>query len=180
MIRQVKIVNVIASTKSDQHIDIEKLSILVNAEYNPEIFSGLIYRRDNKPTIIMFANGKLSSHGARSETAAKQAIIEVFSEIKNLGCLIKTANLKKIKIVNVVGTAFIDDQIDIDELSKNLPNTIFDPEQFPALIHRPSNNSVVCLIFSTGKIVIVGCKSEAQIKQTCQQLMKAINVQDHF
>jgi len=180
MIGLVKIVNVIASTKTNMEIDIEELSQkLMNAEYNPEMFSGLIYRRDNKPTIIMFATGKLSSHGARSETAAKRAIIEVLSEIKNIGGLNKTAHLENINIVNVVGTVFIGYRIDIEELSKNLPNTIYDPEQFPGLIYRPSNDSVVCMIFSTGKIVIVGCNSEVQIRQTYQQFQKTLARADY-
>jgi TATA-box binding protein (TBP) (component of TFIID and TFIIIB) len=60
--------------------------------------------------------------------------------------------------------------IDIESMGKHLSNTTYEPERFPGLIYHPFNNSVVCLLFASGKIVVVGGKSEKQIRQAFQHI----------
>lgn len=169
----VNIVNIIATTHIAGLIDIEGLSQkLQHTKYDPEIFCGLVYKRKGMPTNIMFASGKISSHGAKSEKVAKQSIVETLRKIKDLGFVLGSAQMEKVKIENVVGTADLGRPLDIESMGNRLLHVIYEPEQFPGLIYRPFDSSIVCLVFATGKIVIVGGKSEKQIRQAFQYFKK--------
>jgi transcription initiation factor TFIID TATA-box-binding protein len=160
-----KIVNVIASTKILGDIDVELLSVILkNNQYEPGIFPGLVYRKE-KYTIIMFSSGKISSHGTKSESEAKKAIDDTLKEIKKIGGIIGDDKYDKINIENIVGSGELSVKLNLESLIKKLPFVIYEPEQFPGLIYRPTNNSIVCLIFNSGKVVIVGTKSKKKLEQ---------------
>ena len=168
-----EVINIIASAKIRGSIDIEKAFLkLPNTSYNPEIFSGLIYRRmKRKPTIIMFASGKISSHGSKSEKVAIKTIKETLTEIDLIGCIINgNSDIDWIRIENVVGKANFMRRIDLENLYSNLPSSKYEPHKFPGLIVKLLKTSVTCLVFSTGKIVMVGGKSESQIKEAFEIL----------
>jgi transcription initiation factor TFIID TATA-box-binding protein len=170
-----RIVNIIASTRVRGSIDIEKLSQeMPNVQYNPELFPGLVYRVKQRPTIIMFASGKISSHGAKSEKEAKEAIVNTLKQIEELHCIIGSSKMENIRIENVVGLADLGYEIDLEKVAQNLRSAIYEPEQFPGLLYKPSHNSLSCTIFSTGKMMIVGGKSESQIKRTFEQTASLI------
>ena len=177
---RITIVNVVASTRIGGSIDIEALSLkLSNVKYQPKIFPGLIYRK-SKPqvTIIMFYNGKISCVGAKSEVEAEQAIQSTLKHIEHIGCTIGSTRTEDIKIENVVGSGAFGYELDLELIKSHLNNAIYEPEQFPGLIYRPFNDSTVCLIFSSGKVVIVGGKSENQIRKTFQSTEDTIkNIQ---
>jgi transcription initiation factor TFIID TATA-box-binding protein len=165
----IEIVNVIATTRIKGKINVISLSKeLPNTKYNPAIFAGLVYRRTDKPTIILFESGRISSHGAKSEKTAKSAIVEILAEINKMGCVPKGVEIENITIQNVVGTANFGHEIDLESVYSTFPSSIYEPEQFPGLIYRPFNNSVVCLIFSTGKMVIAGATSENEVGKAFQ------------
>jgi TATA-box binding protein (TBP) (component of TFIID and TFIIIB) len=70
-------------------------------------------------------------------------------------------NLTNSVVQNIVSTMDVENRIDVNNLSLLLPKIIYEPDQFPGAIFRTSQGPV-CLIFSTGKVVIVGSKSEKQ------------------
>lgn len=158
-----KIVNIIASGKIKGNFDIEFLcSELNNTQYEPEQFSGLVYRKKDY-TIICFYSGKISSHGTKTEKASKDAILETICEFDSLKGIIGSKEINNIKIENIVATGPINKKFDINDLSQILDNSIYEPEQFPGLMYRPFKNSIVCLIFSSNKIVIVGAKNKKSL-----------------
>jgi transcription initiation factor TFIID TATA-box-binding protein len=170
------IVNVIASSRVSSFIDVEALTEkLVWAEYNPEVFPGLILKRRGKPTMIMFAGGKISSHGGKSETSAKDSILKMFKELKTLNCIDQNATLEEIKIVNIVATASLGCDLDLESVVKNVNNVIYEPEQFPGLIFRDLNNKVVSLIFSNGKLNLVGAKSSKSVNDSFNKVRLTLN-----
>jgi transcription initiation factor TFIID TATA-box-binding protein len=170
----IKIVNIIASGKIDGNFDIEALSLeLGNVQYEPEQFSGLIYRKKDY-TIICFYSGKISSHGTKTETASKKAIIETINEFYSMGRIIGSKEINNIKIENMVASGIINLKFDIADLSEILKDNIYEPEQFPGLLYRPFHNSIVCLIFSSSKIVIVGAKNKKSIIEAYKDVEQKI------
>lgn len=176
MVKSFKIVNVIASTSVQSAIDVEKLAMaLKNVTYEPEIFPGLIYRRlSPKATIIMFASGKITSVGAKSEHAARESIKATVKEIKKLGALSGSCKLNPINTENVVGTLDLGASLDLNELALALPKALYETEQFPGLIYRPSLSNEVVLIFASGKIVATGAKSESRVRQLLKEVYETI------
>ena len=55
--------------------------------------------------------------------------------------------------------------------------TEYEPEVFPGLIYRIDEPKSVCLVFSSGKCVITGCKSEAEAEKATEQLIEQLDVE---
>jgi len=47
---------------------------------------------------------------------------------------------------------------------------MYEPEQFPGLIHRMRDPRVVLLIFSSGKMVITGAKEESEVEKAVRKI----------
>jgi len=152
-----------------ERLDLEAISgVLKQVEYNPETFSGLVYRRRKpKATLIMFSTGKMVSVGTNSERKAKAAIKATIREMKKKGIIfIKTDS--SIRIENVVAVADFGKDIDLEAFGKlTYPygNVMYEPDQFPGLIYRLANTHVVALIFHSGKVSVAGTKGEKEAKE---------------
>ena len=88
-----------------------------------------------------------------------------------------------VDIVNVVASASVDQKIDLNEITRKFPEAEYHPEQFPGLVFRLKSPRTATLIFSSGKFVCTGSKSEksaiSAIKTVVQSLRKAkINIKN--
>jgi transcription initiation factor TFIID TATA-box-binding protein len=168
-----KITNVVVSTKLDKEIDIENMALkLNNVDYDPTIWCGLVWRReDPKATIILFANGKITSVGAKSEKDAKLALTKAIGAIPTL----LNPHFKKPDVVNVVAFAYLHKIIDIKRLIAKANEEfkiIYEPEKFPAAICKTTFGKFQ--IFNSGNISITGAKSEEQAKKSMDKLIEWI------
>ncbi|MEM5872012.1 MAG: TATA-box-binding protein [Candidatus Aenigmatarchaeota archaeon] len=76
-----------------------------------------------------------------------------------------------IKIENVVAFAVLGKKIFLNKLVERLPNTEYEPEQFPGLVYRIKDPRAAALIFSSGKIVCTGAKSIEMAKQALKKIV---------
>lgn len=162
-----KIVNVVVSAKLDHEIDIKKVARrFQQVVYEPESFSGLIYRRINPTsTIVMFSSGRITSIGTKTEEAGRQCLHTTTFELEKL--MRKKIGINKIKTVNVVAIGDFGQNVDLLKFAE-FPKVQYIPEQFPgAIINLPVGK---CLVFSTGKIISVGCKNEKDAKTNIQEI----------
>jgi len=67
-----------------------------------------------------------------------------------------------INIENVVATATLNQNIDLNSIVRIFPGVEYRPEQFPGLVYRLRKPKTTTLIFSSGKMVCTGAKSESQ------------------
>jgi transcription initiation factor TFIID TATA-box-binding protein len=75
-----------------------------------------------------------------------------------------TGALNDFKIQNVVGSKSLGYKINLAKFyDSNRRNSIYEPELFPALTYRIKG--IVVNIFSSGKIVITGAKSEREVRE---------------
>ena len=65
-----------------------------------------------------------------------------------------------IEIVNVVASATIKQQLDLDDITEKFPSVEYDPEQFPGAIFRLQNPKTTTLLFRSGNMVCTGGKSK--------------------
>ncbi len=85
----------------------------------------------------------------------------------------------KTKIVNIVISTSLEHQIPLERLIMDLPNTEYNPEQFPGLIMKIKDPRASFLIFSSGKIVCTGTKTLVDVDLALQKLieyMKKIDI----
>ena len=157
-----RIENVVATAKytsKPQKIDLLRISRReYESEYNPDRFPGLIMRiAKPKATAIVFSTGKLVITGMRKEEDSRVVVDLITKRIQNTGIDI---NSPSITIRNVVASGNLYMSIDLDAASLVLENAMYEPEVFPGLVYRMQDPKCVFLIFSTGKVVCVGLKSE--------------------
>jgi transcription initiation factor TFIID TATA-box-binding protein len=73
------------------------------------------------------------------------------------------------RIENIVATAEFGIKINLDRLAERIAGAEYNPEAFPGLIIRKHRSSV--LLFSTGKAVITGSKSEEELERNVNKLI---------
>jgi len=78
----------------------------------------------------------------------------------------------EIKIQNIVATTDLKHDIPLIRLAEVLPNTEYNPEQFPGLVMRIKEPKTSALIFSSGNVVCTGAKSLTKVKESIQQIIK--------
>ena len=110
-------------------------------------------------------------------TGAKSLVESIEQLDKTMKLMVNFKFVKAVllmpKIQNIVATLNVQNKIDLKYVSMVIPEIIYEPEQFPAAIFRTSEGPV-CLIFSTGKVVIVGSKSERQLTNCVRNLVKIL------
>lgn len=80
----------------------------------------------------------------------------------------------KIKIENVVASASVNAEIDLDKVAATLPNAEYEPEQFPGLVLRLEEPRAAILVFSSGKMVCTGAKDPKIIRLAVERTIKQI------
>jgi transcription initiation factor TFIID TATA-box-binding protein len=171
---QLEIVNIVATADLKQFIKLERLNEYKWGTYDCNIYpAGYIKDDSMKGRVTVFHTGKLISVGARS---IHGAILQLKRAVELLASsrLIKDTTIKP-QIRNIVATLNLMDNVDLESLCQKLPNTIFEPEQFPAIIFRPKDLGVSFLIFASGKVVIVGAKNFNQVKYAKDFIIKIVN-----
>ena len=80
----------------------------------------------------------------------------------------------KVKIENVVASASVDAEIDLDKVAATLQNAEYEPEQFPGLVLRLTEPKAAILVFSSGKMVCTGTKDPETIKIAIEKTIKQV------
>ena len=75
-----------------------------------------------------------------------------------------------VRIENVVASATIEQRLDLKGITEKFPNTEWNPEQFPELIHRMLDPKTVILIFASGKLACTGGKTEQDVYRSVNLL----------
>ena len=78
------------------------------------------------------------------------------------------------KIENIVSTANLNCQLKLREIALQMKNAEYNPKRFSAVITKLKEPKTTCLIFSSGKIVCLGAKSEEMSKKACRKFAKSL------
>jgi transcription initiation factor TFIID TATA-box-binding protein len=79
-----------------------------------------------------------------------------------------------VRIENVVASATLNQRIDLNAVVKGYPGVEYRPEQFPGLVFRLKRPKTATLIFSSGKMVCTGAKSEKEAKRAIKKVVKEL------
>ena len=79
-----------------------------------------------------------------------------------------------IRIENVVASATLNQRIDLKAVVKGNPGVEYRPETFPGLVFRIKRPKTAILIFSTGKMVCTGAKSEKESKRAVLKVVREL------
>jgi transcription initiation factor TFIID TATA-box-binding protein len=172
--RDIRVVNIVVSTSLEHDIPLEKMAAtLSNTEYNPEQFPGLVIRiKDPKTSALIFSSGKVVCTGARSMEKVHESIERIIESLKKIG--IKITITPKINIQNIVASGNIGMDLNLNVLAMKLDNTEYEPEQFPGLVYKLMEAKATFLLFSNGKVVCTGTKSEQEVHAALDKLVETL------
>ena len=140
-----------------------------HVNYNPKDFPGAIFKLNSpKTTTLIFRTGNLVCTGAKSEKHVILAINNVVQKLRSQN--IKIKNNAQILIQNVVTAVNLGGQILIENAARLLPRSMYEPDQFPGLVHRQLDPKSVVLLFASGKLICTGGKSTSQAFQAIHHI----------
>jgi transcription initiation factor TFIID TATA-box-binding protein len=79
-----------------------------------------------------------------------------------------------VSIENVVASATLNQKVDLNSVVKGYPGVEYRPEQFPGLVFRLKRPKTATLIFSSGKMVCTGAKSEKESRSAVIKVIKEL------
>ncbi|MBI2654690.1 TATA-box-binding protein [Candidatus Woesearchaeota archaeon] len=170
--RDIKVVNIVVSTSLKHDIPLEKMAAtLSNTEYNPEQFPGLVIRiKEPKTSALIFSSGKVVCTGARSMDKVEESIKKIIKSLEKIN--VKITIKPEIKIQNIVASGSVGMDLNLNTLAMKLENTEYEPEQFPGLVYKLAAAKATFLLFSNGKIVCTGTKSEKEVHAALDKLIE--------
>jgi transcription initiation factor TFIID TATA-box-binding protein len=174
----IKIQNIVASAALNQKVSLKMIvEKFPHAEYSPRVFPGLVFRlKKPKTATLIFETGKMVCTGAKSAKEAIQAVNKVTRELRSNGISIK--NKPVVNIQNIVASAELGGEIDLESVVYKLRRVMYEPEQFPGAVYRMDEPKVVFLIFSAGKLVCVGAKREEDVYQAVNNIQRLLEEQE--
>ncbi|RLE47619.1 TATA-box-binding protein [Candidatus Woesearchaeota archaeon] len=172
--KKIEIVNIVVSASLGHDIPLEKMAAtLPNTEYNPEQFPGLVIRiKDPKTSALIFSSGKIVCTGARSMEKVHESIKKIIKNLEKINIKIKEVPVPEIQ--NIVASGSIGMNLNLNALAMKLDNTEYEPEQFPGLVYKLPNHRATFLLFSNGKIVCTGTKSEDEVNDVVDKLIEIL------
>ena len=168
-----KLENLVVSVSIDQRINLEQFAKKAKEiEYDPDHFPGAIYRmKEPRVSALIFSSGKVNCTGARHWDEIPIIVKMLEKKFKEGG--LKPKKIES-KVQNLVVSANLGYEVNIDVAATELDNVEYEPEQFPGLIFRVKEPKCVALVFTSGKINVVGAKEWEFIDKAIAHVDKAL------
>ncbi|CAK5046228.1 unnamed protein product [Meloidogyne enterolobii] len=198
MFQKAIIQNVVSTsslTEEKEKLDLNKLAATIkNSKYRPNRFSALIIkiREPIRATALLFSNGRIVCVGTKSVKDSKLAM-QRFVDIISATTTIRI-NIKGFNIQNIVSSFAFPGHLNLpgntlhkiflflalyDSLRIYPPvwlarHISYNPEFFPGMCLRINDSRTIALVFTTGKCIITGAKSEDEIYLTQNLIYNSI------
>jgi len=174
-----EVVNIVASMRLTDSIDVNAVADELLIDYEQEQFPGMVYRVENpKVCLLLFRSGKAVATGAKTVDDVDVAFKILRDDLVQHDFDLWAEKDCEVNLHNIVMTADLSTsinggKIDLSNLMLHLPfdKTEYEPEQFPGLIYRLENPSVVFLIFSSGRCVITGANTFEEA-ETAEEILR--------
>ena len=121
------VVNVVASTRVAEELDLPDIAIQLNCEYEPEQFPGVVYRVvDPKLAILMFRSGRAVCTGGKNQNNIEVGIAMMTRDLQAAGIETWPLDKVEIEVQNMVATY-----------------SLFYPEDYDGVARMDDNNTRV-------------------------------------
>ena len=169
-----EIVNVVAMGDIKRPLDLGHISrIFRKVAYEPKRFPGLIFKKNKSSISIMaFNSGKIICSGAKSVRQAKMAITNFVRRLNTNG--LDSQDKLNVETQNIVAHSDFKIFVDLENLARLLKRSVYEPDQFPGLIHMNIDPKVTFLIFTNGKVVCTGARTEDDVYRSLNSLYKKL------
>lgn len=162
--------NVVGSGDLGREINLQTLSEdanpdNANVEYDTSKSHWLRVDFDKGAVALLFNSGSYIIVGADTPPLLIEARDDFVEFMSDFGIVEPDVD-DKFSVKNIVSTALLDREPPINlnalAIGLSLENVEYEPEQFPGLIYRPESVDCVVIVYTSGKLVITGAKSQEQ------------------
>jgi len=98
----------------------------------------------------------------------------VFKAFKAVADEVKHIVKPTYRIENVVASVTLNQKLNLEKIAERVPNAEYSPEQFPGLVLRISRPKTATLVFSSGKMVCTGAKSEKEVRRAVNAIVSLL------
>ena len=102
----------------------------------------------------------------------ERAIQAIIKSVKKLNIIVTIK--PEINVQNIVASGSVGMDLNLNILGIKLPYTEYEPEQFPGLVQKLKGTKATFLLFSNGKIVCTGTKTEEEVNETTDKLIEIL------
>jgi transcription initiation factor TFIID TATA-box-binding protein len=167
----IEVVNVTATGGLCREVDtrgVSRDSNFATVDYNDNVRAAIFCFEGHNGVVVLYPSGKYILRGIKGVQSLEVVNNHFINGLEGMGIAVDEED---IMIRNVVCIGSLSEQLNLNQLllELGLENTEYEPEQFPALVYRPTDGDWTFLIFSTGKITITGSDSE---KTACKEFRK--------
>lgn len=153
-----RIVNVVLTADLRQKIDLPSLSKLEWVRSNFAKYPAAYMKTpDMVGRVTIFSSGKIISVGTTSVSRAKLELREVTGHLVGSG-VIKPVRLTT-RVQNIVATFDLGCEFELERFVREANDLIYEPEQFPGVIHWHRDPKLTSLLFGSGKGVVAGART---------------------
>ncbi|ADV64967.1 TATA-box-binding protein [Desulfurococcus mucosus] len=169
-----RVENIVATVILEHDLDLELIETRIpSITYKPDQFPGLIFRLDKpRATALVFKSGKMVVTGTKSTQQLVEAVKKIIKVFMKSG--VDVRGRPRVQIQNIVAGGDIHAYVNLEKAAYHLEDSMYEPEQFPGLIHRMRDPRVVLLIFSSGKMVITGAKEESEVERAVVNIARQL------
>ena len=164
LLPKLSIVNIVATAELGQPVDLAKLAHESGFLYDKAVYNcAYLKDRHTHGKVSVFTTGKMICVGAKRFEDARNDLKYAAKKLAKLKLVPSTRISVKLK--NIVATADLGFSLDIERLSRALPDIIYEPEQFPGAIYYAKElEGASVLIFASGKVVFAGLRRMEQLE----------------
>jgi transcription initiation factor TFIID TATA-box-binding protein len=158
-----QIVNIVASgVLGTGEIDTDAVAAELSVEKT--VLLGRVYLKpdEHSPVSMVFRSGSYTIAGASSWESILKIAGWLFETLYDIGVEVdREEMLSSVSVKYLVVTGELSGRLNLTAtvVALGMENSEYEPEQFPAVIHRPENIDCTVLLFSTGKVTITGIQS---------------------
>jgi transcription initiation factor TFIID TATA-box-binding protein len=174
----IEVQNIVSFIDLQTQLDLERLAFeLPDSEYDPNRFPALIVKfKEPKISFLVFSNGKINCTGANRISRIEEGVAKLVDQLRGLG--VEIVKEPEIRVTNLVSTVDVGLDLNLDEITLNVENVEYEPEQFPGLVYRPydwpHDSKPSVLVFGTGKLVVAGVREVSEAKLLVERLMESL------
>lgn len=163
--------NIVCGVNLNCLFDLQNIALHArNVTYRPKKFSAVVIRiREPKATALVFSNGKMQVLGTKSLADAHLASRKFARMLQKMGY---RPRLEGFAVQNIVASADTRMVIRLEGIHRQFYDTFakYEPELFPGLVFTIMQPKMTALIFSKGKVVLLGAKTVEDIEEAMQKL----------
>jgi len=171
---EVNIENIVSAITLDKEINLKDFTSKARGlEYNPDRFPGAVFRiKEPKLAMLIFSSGKVICTGAKSMEEIEIGVENLIKKLEEADIKIEKEPI--VEVQNIVASAKMDVNVNLDTLAMECENTEYEPEQFPGLVFQLDEPKTVMLVFRSGKIIITGAKTPEDARIAAEKTKKKI------